>query len=107
MKPRFSILTLLAATGYVALVLTSLLNPESLWRYASTAAWLLALMYMIVLATNPLEPRLATFGRTVVACITAYLVLTWLPMSFTPEVRVPNASLQKVDLLPHQAFTRW
>lgn len=97
---KFSILALLVATAYAALVFAALREPDSWWRYASIVAWLAILAYVFMLATDVHNRGKAVFGRMFVACLAAYLVLTWLPASIAPANRKP-------DLLPHHWLAAW
>jgi len=75
MKPRYSILTLLGVTAYVALAITAALNPLSAWRRAWLVVWLLAVAYPIVLALNATDLLGRVFGRVAIACGAFYLIL--------------------------------
>lgn len=97
---KFSILALLAFTGYVALVMAGLQDPESWWRQAGTIAWLLALAYFFVLAVDSSSIERAVFGRVCLACIASYFLLAWMK----PEV---SNRTQEAEVLPHRIMVQW
>lgn len=86
---KYSVLTLFLATGYIALVLTAFQQIDSWWRHVGTVAWLLLVVYFLVLAFDPVRRSRALFGRVTLACLTAYLAVSLLP-------NMPT------DFLPHQ-----
>lgn len=112
MNLRFSMLTLLAATAYIALVFAGLKEPLGWWRSAGTIAWLLVLAYLIAMAMDMRHLPSAIFGRTAVSCILAYGLLTWLPIPLSAGMEPPNyvpfrTAPERVDVLPHHWFALW
>jgi len=112
MKPRFSMLTLLAATAYLALVFAGLKEPLGWWRSAGTMAWLLVLAYLIAMAMDARHRPSAIFGRSAVGCILAYGLLTWLPIPLAAGMEAPRyvpfrTAPERIDVLPHQWFALW
>lgn len=95
---KFSILGLLAATGYVGLVVASLKQLDSAWPFAVVLAWLAIVAYMFMLATDQLDRNKAVFGRMVLGCVATYFVLVFFLRPADPV----NAPL---NLLPHQWLT--
>ncbi len=100
MKPRFSILTVLVFTAYVALAFAGIKKPDSWWLAGGVLAWLLALAYLVILATDTSDARNQAFGRVSVICLAAYLLLTLFPFPI-------NAGSNRPAMLPHVWFTAW
>ncbi len=112
MNLRFSMLTLLAAMAYIALVFAGLKEPLGWWRSAATLAWLLVLAYLIAMAMDARHRPSAIFGRTAVGCILAYGLLTWLPIPLSAGMESPNymqfkRAPERVDALPHHWLAHW
>jgi hypothetical protein len=97
---KFSILTMLVATGYVALLVAGVQNPESWWRQVGTVVWLLFLAYFFMLAADTFHRERAVFGRVCLACMASYLLLAWMK----PEV---SNRTQEAELLPHRVAVQW
>lgn len=97
---KFSILTLLAATGYSAIVFAALAQPDSWWRHVFTVAWFFAIVYALALATDSANRRKSMFGRVVLGGTVAYLLLIAVARS------MPLSS-QGTDLWPHQWLVNW
>jgi len=91
---KFSILALLAATGYVALLIVSFQQPLSLWRYAAMLGWLTVMAYVLMLAFSPMNRFQAIFGRVVAGCVATYLAVTILAW--------PSPNNTRLGVLPHE-----
>lgn len=90
---KFSVLSLLLATGYVALLVASFKQPESVWRVVASIAWLAVIGMMVANAFNTADSKRAAFGRVALTCVAIYLLLVF----------VPNG---RFDWLPHSAIAR-
>lgn len=100
---KFSILTLLNATGYFAVMFMAFTRPTSQWKYAAMLAWLAVVAYLLMLATDTLDRAAGLFGRVALGCMVAYLAFAALNMAST-EVE-PR---RQWSVLPHQwATSRW
>ncbi len=96
---KFSILALLAATGYVALLIASFQQPLSLWRYAVMAGWLAIMAYVFMLAVSPMNRFQAMFGRVTVGGVATYLLLTIMTW--------PVANTARLGVLPHELLIEY
>ncbi len=93
MRPRYSMLTLLLAIGYVALMITAVQKPESVWRLAASVALLLVTALAAAYAFHPQDVFKRTFGRVMLVCFGFYYYL--------------DSQTSQYDYLPHQAIARY
>lgn len=75
MKPRFTVLTLLGLTAYVATLIAAVYMPHSPGRHAWTLAWLVSVAWLVALAFNPTDATRFVFGRSALVCGACYLVI--------------------------------
>jgi hypothetical protein len=94
MKPRFSILTLLAGTAFIAAAVAALVRPISVWPNVVLVAWLLAMASFLVTAIASVDASRRTFARCVIGCAVFYLLITFIGNDFRPQ-------------LPHKWASRW
>lgn len=100
---KFSILTLLSATGYFALAFMALTQSESLWKFVAGSAWLVIVAYLLILANDPTDRASSQFGRVALGCIAAYFALAAIAI-ITKEVEPRRLW----NVLPHQWLTwKW
>jgi hypothetical protein len=85
MKTRFSILTLLGVTAYVALTVAAITHPVA-WRTVWLLAWLVQIAHLLTHAMDSSRPVSAACGRVAIGCVFVYLTIpkTVLELSF-PE----------------------
>jgi hypothetical protein len=89
MKPRFSIITLLGVTAYVALALAAITIP-SLWYPVWAFVWLLCVTALVVRAIDTTDRVTAGCGRAAIAGLA--LCLIWALEDFNPWLRSISAA---------------
>jgi len=90
MKPRFSILTVLAFTFWVALTCAACVAPTSDWSFAVYGSWCLVLLALVVLAAQRDSYRTAFFRGWLFATIVyAVAMASEVPWQ-SVELRMPH-----------------
>jgi hypothetical protein len=94
---KFSIFTLLAATGYAAMIAAAIASSDSIWRIWATTAAMCLFAYFVVLAFESQDRGKAAFGRVAAILSVSYLLATVMSQSFDVE--------RRTDLFPHERLT--
>ena len=72
MKPRFTILTLLGVTAYVAVNIAGISNPLSNWFQAAVLAFYVTMIYLTVRSMEPATNVHVKIARVILACSFLY-----------------------------------
>jgi hypothetical protein len=109
MKPRFSILTLLGITAYVAVNIVALLDAESPFGYCRVYLWLFVMLWLCI--PVPGKEGATLFRRTSVFAALVYMVLAscdyWVLDDEETPVPLPHNVLARLllELIPGGDWT--
>jgi hypothetical protein len=94
---KYSILTHLTVTAYVALLAAAIGNSDSVWRIWATTAAMCSFAYFVISAFESQDRGKAVFGRVAAILSVSYLLATVMSQSFDVE--------RQTDLFPHERLT--
>lgn len=106
MKPRFSILTLLGSTAYIAVAMAAFRDPYSIAYVTNIWAWLAVLVYAVIAASSGGVERTRVFAIAFAACAVLYTLADWHLQSLSDDsVDMPSQFL--VDPIAGPPIRSW
>src|SRR5690349_15832084 len=94
---KFSIVTLLAAIGYMAMVAAAIVEPNSIWRLCAVTAAFGLFGYFVIMAFDSKDRDKSVFGRVAAIATVTYMLASLNSLPFLQE--------RDWDLFPHERLT--